>query len=120
MSASSTSLLTDAMRVRWLVRGVCFGEQVCTLAGESVNPRRDVPISIAITLGIVSVTYVLAATALAGMVPLSGQSGDEFSFVFAFAQRGWHWAAEVRGSPRVSSVIGRWVGRGASRAELVC
>ncbi|CAN0402666.1 unnamed protein product, partial [Hapterophycus canaliculatus] len=68
--------------------------KVCALAGESFNPRRDVPLSIAYTLAILSVTYVLAALALSGMVPVDG-SLDGSSFVLAFAARGWGWACQV-------------------------
>eukprot|EP00903_Cladosiphon_okamuranus_P014727 g13647.t1 len=89
------------MGVSGVVRGSAaafFGylgyDEVCALAGESINPRRDVPLAIAYTLLIVSVTYVLSALALAGMVPLDG-SADGSSFVLAFAARGWGWACQV-------------------------
>lgn len=69
------------------------------MAGESVNPRRDVPLSIAYTLVIVSITYVLAATALSGMVSHAATADDGSlagsSFVLAFAARGWQWACQV-------------------------
>lgn len=65
------------------------------MAGESLNPRRDVPLSIAYILAIVSLTYVLAALALSGMVPDDGSLAGS-SFVLAFASRGWQWASQVR------------------------
>eukprot|EP00752_Nemacystus_decipiens_P010846 g9644.t1 len=69
-------------------------DEVCALAGESINPRRDVPLAIAYTLLIVAITYVLSALALSGMVPFDG-SPDGSSFVLAFAARGWGWACQV-------------------------
>lgn len=65
------------------------------MAGESVNPRRDVPLSIAYTLGIVAFTYVLSALALSGMVADDGSLAGS-SFVLAFSARGWGWASQVR------------------------
>ncbi|CAN0374437.1 unnamed protein product, partial [Laminaria digitata] len=70
-------------------------DEVCALAGESINPRRDVPLSIAYTLAIVAVTYVLSALALAGMVPADGSPAGS-SFVLAFDARGWGVASQVR------------------------
>ena len=64
------------------------------MAGESLNPRRDVPLSIAYTLGIVSFTYIVSALVLSGMVPKD--SPGDASFVMAFAERGWMWASQVR------------------------
>lgn len=68
--------------------------KVCALAGESINPRRDVPLAIAYTLAIVAATYVLSALALSGMVPVDGSAAGS-SFVLAFAARGWDWACQV-------------------------
>ena len=68
--------------------------QVCALAGESINPRRDVPLSIAYTLVIVGTTYVLSALALSGMVP-TDSSPAASSFVLAFDARGWGVASQV-------------------------
>lgn len=69
------------------------------MAGESINPRRDVPLSIAYILMILAVTYVLAALALSGMLPDDG-SLEGITFVSAFAGRGWLWASQVRGRCR--------------------
>ncbi|CAM9474792.1 unnamed protein product [Ascophyllum nodosum] len=68
-------------------------DEVCTMAGESLNPRRDVPLSIAYTLGIVSFTYIVSALVLSGMVPKD--SPGDASFVMAFAERGWIWASQI-------------------------
>ncbi|CAM9541167.1 unnamed protein product, partial [Laminaria digitata] len=43
-------------------------DEVCFLAGEAINPRKNVPLSVAYTLIIASFSYVLSALALAGMV----------------------------------------------------
>lgn len=87
--------------VNYLLSGVCWlcvfffaFDKVCALAGETINPRRDVPLSIAYTLAIVAVTYLLSALALSGMVPADG-SPDGSSFVLAFAARGWGWACQA-------------------------
>lgn len=65
------------------------------MSAETINPRRDVPLSVGITLSIVAVTYVLSATALAGMVP-TAEADPRLSFVMAFSGRGWDRVAEVR------------------------
>ncbi|CBN77482.1 cationic amino acid transporter-like protein [Ectocarpus siliculosus] len=89
------------MGVAGVIRGssaAFFGylgyDEVCALAGESINPRRDVPLAIAYTLAIVAATYVLSALALSGMVPVDGSAASS-SFVLAFAARGWHWACQI-------------------------
>ena len=75
------------------------------MAGESINPRRDVPLSIAYTLGVVALTYILSALALSGMVSGDASPANE-SFVLAFAERGWIWASQVRFSfDRPSNVM---------------
>ncbi|CAM9380108.1 unnamed protein product, partial [Laminaria digitata] len=68
-------------------------DEVCALAGEAINPRKNVPLAIAYILATVSVSYVLSALALAGMVAASAPAGA--SFVLAFAARGWGWASKV-------------------------
>lgn len=67
---------------------------MCALAGEAINPRKNVPQSIAYILVIVSASYVLSALALAGMVAAGAPAGA--SYVLAFSARGWGWASKVR------------------------
>lgn len=64
------------------------------MAGEAINPRKDVPVSVAYTLTITGVSYVLSALALAGMVPV-GDSPAAASFALAFDARRWEWASKV-------------------------
>eukprot|EP00904_Undaria_pinnatifida_P013419 jgi/Undpi1/9207/HiC_scaffold_26.g11665.m1 len=67
-------------------------DEVCLLAGEAINPRKNVPLSMAYTLAIVGASYVLSALALAGMVAADTPVGA--SFVLAFATRGWRRASK--------------------------
>ncbi|CAM9850621.1 unnamed protein product [Discosporangium mesarthrocarpum] len=69
-------------------------DEVCALAGECVHPRRDLPRSIALVLAVVSMTYVLGALAISGMLPYSSIDPDA-GFVLGFAERGLQWASQV-------------------------
>eukprot|EP00904_Undaria_pinnatifida_P013420 jgi/Undpi1/9208/HiC_scaffold_26.g11666.m1 len=68
-------------------------DEVCSLAGEAINPRKNVPLSMGYTLAIVGVAYALSALALAGMVASDTPAGA--SFVLAFSARGWEWASKI-------------------------
>ena len=75
-------------------------DEVCCLAGEAVDPRRDMPRAVLLTILIVTVLYVLAALALTGMVPyteISAASG----FPEAFRYRGYGWAAQIAAAGEV-------------------
>lgn len=69
-------------------------DEVCVVAGEALNPTRDVPRAILLTLLIVTICYVLASIALIGMEwyeDISPTAG----FPAAFANAGWHAASQV-------------------------
>lgn len=69
-------------------------DEVCIVAGEAINPTRDMPRAVLGTIAIVTVLYVLAALALTGMLPweeIDATSG----FPQAFAERQWPWAASI-------------------------
>ena len=69
-------------------------DEICCLAGESINPQRNIPLAIVITLGCVTFLYVVAALALTAMQPydeISGVSG----FPVAFDDRGYPVAAHL-------------------------
>jgi APA family basic amino acid/polyamine antiporter len=69
-------------------------DEVCCLAGEALNPKRNLPLAIMITLGSVTVLYIIATFSLTGM-----QSYDDISsvsgFPAAFQNVGAAWAAQI-------------------------
>ena len=70
-----------------------FDEVVC-LAGESVNPKRDLAPSVLLTIAGVSVIYIMAALALSGMQPYEDIS-EASGFPEAFRSLGLSWAANI-------------------------
>lgn len=54
-------------------------DQVCGLAGEAVNPKRNLPLAIFITLIFVTAVYMVASLVLTGM-----QSYEDISSVSGF------------------------------------
>jgi amino acid transporter len=69
-------------------------DELCCLAGEAIDPQKNMPLSIVWTLGLVTLLYVAASLALTGMQPyqdISGVSG----FPVAFDSRGYDWAAQI-------------------------
>lgn len=69
-------------------------DEVCQLAGEAQNPKRNLPIAIMMTLGGVTVLYITAALSLTGM-----QSYEDISpvsgFPAAFRANGATIAAQI-------------------------
>jgi APA family basic amino acid/polyamine antiporter len=69
-------------------------DEVCCVAGEAINPQKNMPLAIIINLGIVTTLYIIAALALTGM-----QQYDEINpvsgFPVAFESRGWLWASQI-------------------------
>ena len=69
-------------------------DEICSLAGEAINPKRNLPLSIMITLGSVTILYIVATLSLTGM-----QSYNEISsvsgFPSAFQSFGATWAAQI-------------------------
>jgi APA family basic amino acid/polyamine antiporter len=67
--------------------GTFFGylgyDQVCSLGGEAINPKQDLPTAIMFTLGFVTVLYMIATLVLTGMQPyqnISSVSGFPSAF----------------------------------------
>lgn len=75
-------------------------DEVCCVAGEAKHPARDMPRAVMGTLLTVSVCYILAATALTGMLPYTDISPTA-GFPDAFAQRHWQWAAQLTAAGEV-------------------
>ena len=69
-------------------------DEVCCLAGEAVNPKRNLPLAIMITLVSVTILYIVATFSLTGM-----QHYDEIStisgFPAAFQSVGAMWVAHI-------------------------
>ena len=64
------------------------------LAGESINPKKDIPQSIILTITALTVIYMVAAVALTGMQPYTDIS-PESGFPEAMRSNGMHWAAQI-------------------------
>jgi len=63
-------------------------DEVCCLAAEVQNPKRNVPLAVFGTVGICTVLYILASLALVGMVPcgeVNGESGFSAAFRIRYA-----------------------------------
>eukprot|EP00557_Chaetoceros_sp_GSL56_P009906 CAMPEP_0176482260 /NCGR_PEP_ID=MMETSP0200_2-20121128/3279_1 /TAXON_ID=947934 /ORGANISM="Chaetoceros sp., Strain GSL56" /LENGTH=429 /DNA_ID=CAMNT_0017878561 /DNA_START=362 /DNA_END=1648 /DNA_ORIENTATION=- len=69
-------------------------DEICCMAGEAVNPKKDLPRAVMGTLLLVTVLYVLAAIALVGMVPYEYVSVTS-GFPDGFRWRGVEWASEI-------------------------
>ncbi|KAG5190622.1 amino acid permease-domain-containing protein [Tribonema minus] len=69
-------------------------DEVCLLSAETRDPHRNVPLSLFISIAVVTGVYAFAAIALSGVVP-SDQLDPDSGFTVAFKQRGLTWAYEV-------------------------
>ena len=69
-------------------------DEVCQLAGEAKNPKRNLPIAIMVTLGGVTLLYIIAALALTGMQPFEDISPIS-GFPDAFRANGAAVAAQI-------------------------
>ncbi|MBQ7501453.1 amino acid permease, partial [bacterium] len=67
---------------------------ITTVAEECENPRRDLPLSMIITLGITALLYVAVAAVLTGMVPYT-ELGTSKPMATAFEMVNAPWAAMV-------------------------
>lgn len=67
---------------------------ITCLAEESRNPRKDLPKSIQLTIGLCSVLYCLIALSLAGMAKLHTLPG-ETAMAHAFATVGSEWMSYI-------------------------
>lgn len=81
---------------------------------EARNPKRAVPIAIAVSLGLVASAYILVSTVLTLMVPWHSLNPDS-ALADAFYQRGYSWAGFIVAA---GSICGkgpfwiRWEGTG--------
>lgn len=78
-------------------------DAVCCVAGEAINAERNLPLSIMITLLIVTSLYIAAAISLVGMqyyTEISPESG----FPEAFKANGVEWAAQLTGKSNLRLV----------------
>eukprot|EP00587_Corethron_hystrix_P003225 CAMPEP_0113305906 /NCGR_PEP_ID=MMETSP0010_2-20120614/5364_1 /TAXON_ID=216773 ORGANISM="Corethron hystrix, Strain 308" /NCGR_SAMPLE_ID=MMETSP0010_2 /ASSEMBLY_ACC=CAM_ASM_000155 /LENGTH=664 /DNA_ID=CAMNT_0000160455 /DNA_START=125 /DNA_END=2119 /DNA_ORIENTATION=- /assembly_acc=CAM_ASM_000155 len=62
-------------------------DEICCMAGEAKNPRKNLPRAILLTLGCVTLLYILASAVLCGMLPYQNISTTS-GFPDAFAQNG--------------------------------
>lgn len=69
-------------------------DAVCCVAGEAINAERNLPLSIMITLGIVTSLYIAASVALVGMQHYT-EISPESGYPEAFHARGVEWAAQL-------------------------
>lgn len=69
-------------------------DEVCCIAGEALNPQRDMPRAVLWTLLIVTVLYILASISLTGMLPYD-EISETSGFPAAFHDRGVSWAANI-------------------------
>ena len=74
----------------------CFRptEEICCISGEAIDPTRNVPRAIIITLIVVTSLYCASSIGLAGMVPYEDISGTS-GFPDGFRYRGYNWAADI-------------------------
>jgi amino acid transporter len=63
-------------------------DEVCVMAGEAKNPIRDVPLSIFISLTLITCIHVVAAVAMVGMIPFQSMNPSS-SFAVGFFDRGF-------------------------------
>eukprot|EP00956_Cyclotella_meneghiniana_P044901 scaffold342321_cov103-Cyclotella_meneghiniana.AAC.1 len=69
-------------------------DAVCCVAGEAKNAERNLPLSIMITLGLVTSLYITASVALVGMQNYT-EISPESGYPVAFYSNGWEWAAHL-------------------------
>lgn len=108
--ANMTPLVPPEFGAAGILRGSIssfFGylgfDAVCCVAGEAINPERNLPLSIVITLCIVTFLYIAAAISLVGMqyyTDISPKSG----FPEAFKANGVEWAAQLTAAGEVATL----------------
>uniref|UniRef100_A0A7S4IL23 Cationic amino acid transporter C-terminal domain-containing protein n=2 Tax=Odontella aurita TaxID=265563 RepID=A0A7S4IL23_9STRA len=69
-------------------------DEICCMAGEAINPSRNLPRAVLASLATVTVLYILAAVALTGMVPYQDIS-ETSPFPDGFRYRGIIWASQL-------------------------
>jgi APA family basic amino acid/polyamine antiporter len=69
-------------------------DEICCLSGEAINPKKNVPQAIIITLLLVTTLYVSASLGLSGMVPYQ-EISEASAFPDGFRYRGYNIAADI-------------------------
>ncbi|KAL7452728.1 hypothetical protein ACHAWC_004453, partial [Mediolabrus comicus] len=78
-------------------------DAVCCVAGEAINAERNLPLSILITLLIVTSLYIAAAISLVGMQYYK-EISPESGFPEAFKANGVEWAAQLTAAGEVATL----------------
>jgi amino acid transporter len=96
-----TPLIPPQFGASGIIRGATssfFGyigfDEICCIAGEAVDPARNMPRAIILTLVIVTSLYITASLGLTGMVPYEDIS-ETSGFPNGFRYRGLDWAAQI-------------------------
>ena len=96
-----TPLVPPQFGVSGILRGATssfFGyigfDEICCIAGEAVDPAKNMPRAIILTLIVVTSLYITASIGLVGMVPYEDIS-ETSGFPNGFRYRGLSWAAQV-------------------------
>ena len=96
-----TPLIPPEFGVSGVLRGSVssfFGylgfDSVCVVAGEAINAERNLPLSIMITLGVVTSLYVTSSLALVGMQDYT-EISPESGYPEAFYANGVEWASQL-------------------------
>ena len=79
-------------------------DAVSTAAEETIDPKRDVPMGLAITLGVVIVLYIAVSIVLTGMLPFNEISINN-AVPGALAKVGINWGAALVGTGAVIGMI---------------
>lgn len=102
-------LIPPQFGISGIVRGATssfFGyigfDEICCIAGEAVDPAKNMPRAIIYTLVVVTSLYITASIGLVGMVPFEDIS-ETSGFPNGFRYRGLDWAAQV------AAVSGSWL-----------
>lgn len=69
-------------------------DEICCVAGEAINPKKNLPRAVIASLAAVTVLYILAAIALTGMVPYE-EISETSPFPNGFRYRGLEWASHL-------------------------
>ena len=69
-------------------------DEICCIAGEAINPKKNIPYAILFTLLFSMFIYIVAALGLTGMQPYQEIDGIE-GFPGAFSYNGVEWASQI-------------------------
>ena len=98
---SYITTLIAPMGISGIMRGAtsCFFgyvgyDEVCCLGSETIDPNKNIPRAVFITIMLVTLIYCLASLSLVGLVPYD-QIDKESGFSVAFEQKGLIWAHNI-------------------------